>query len=197
MYKKIGLLIGAFLRAIVLNANAATIPYGGGGTEAPANSFVASATGDVTAYFYATDAGYDSEIGLLVNGVSTGVFGLANHTSGYGQSLVLGSVNAGDTLEFQLKVITTSGSWYTLVLDNSDGKNHAYSTGFAGDWVIPAGTYIGFEDLPNGASDFDYNDHQFVFTNVQNTRDLPEPAGLGLLGLGIVAIGFARKRKAK
>lgn len=195
MSKIMGLFAGALLSIAALSANAGSIPYDVIGTEAPANSFVASASGNITAYFYATDAGYDSEIGLLVNGVSTGIYGLWNHGSVHGDSIVLGAVNAGDVLEFELKVLTTGTSWFSVAGDNSDLKNHTYSTGFAGDTWIPAGTYVAFEDLP-GLGDVDYNDHQFVFTNVTNTS-VPEPTGLGLLALGLVVLGFTRKRMAK
>jgi hypothetical protein len=30
----------------------------------------------------------------------------------------------------------------------------------------PAGAYIGWEDLPHGSSDEDYNDDQYIFVNV-------------------------------
>jgi hypothetical protein len=194
MSKIFGLFVGALLGFTALTASAGSIPYNVIGTQAPANFFVASADGKITAYFYATDAGYNSEIGLRVNGVSTGIYGLWNHGSTHGDSLVLGNVNAGDILEFELKVLSTSSSWFSIAGDNSDHKNHTYSTDFAGDAWIPVGTYVAFEDLP-GLGDLDYNDHQFVFTNVSNTS-VSEPAGLGLLVLGLAAIGFTRKRTA-
>jgi hypothetical protein len=194
MLKKLSLLAIALSASFAVTTQASSIPYANIGIEAPSNTFVATANGDVTAYFYATDAGYTSQIGLLVNGVSTGIYGLTNHSSSHGQSLVLGNVNAGDTLEFVLKVLTTGASWYSTASDNSDNKNHTYSTSFAGDSLIPVGTYVAFEDLPN-LGDVDYNDHQFVFTNV--SKDLPEPGSLALLCLGLVGLRFARKQAAK
>jgi hypothetical protein len=193
MIKTIGLLATIAFGTMTTATQASTIPYPDIGTTAPASVFTATATGDITAYFYATDAGYDSEIGMLVNGVSTGVYGLWNHGSAHGDSIVLGSVTAGDSIEFVLKVLTTSSSWYSVAADNSDGKNHTYATAFGGDAWIPVGTYVAFEDLPY-LGDVDYNDHQFVFTNVSN--HVPEPAGIALFGLGLLALSFARKRAA-
>ena len=170
------------------------IPYPNIGTIAPTNTFTATNTGEILAYFYATDAGYTSEIGLLVNGVSTGVFGLINHSSSHGDMIDLGHANAGDTLVFQLFVFDTNSSWYSDPSMNSDSVNHTYATTFSGDSLIPVGIYVAFEDLPNGSSDWDYNDHQFVFTNASTTT--PEPASAMLLagGLGLLSAWKKRNR---
>jgi hypothetical protein len=177
---------------LAFTVSAGPIPYGNIGTQAPAATFMAAATGDVKAYFFATDAGYDSEIGLLVNGVDTGIYGLPNHSSSHGNMLDFGNVNAGDQLVFVLKVITTGSSWYSDPALNSDTANHVYSTAFGGDAQIPAGTYVAFEDLPNGSADWDYNDHQFVFTNVGS--NIPEPSSFALVGLGLLAAGLTLRR---
>lgn len=194
MLKQVSLTAIALCASLTMSAQAATIPYPDIGTPAPANSFVAEADGEITAYFFATSAGYTSRIGLWADGVQVGGYGLQNHSSSYGDSYVFGNVTAGAELVFELQVLTTSGSWYSLATSNSDGLNHTYATAWGGDGDIPAGTYIGFEDLPN-LGDIDYNDHQFVFTNVKNTT-VPEPFSLALFGLGIAALGFARKRAA-
>src|SRR5436190_14250871 len=84
-------------------AAADAIPYPNSGTVNPNTyTFTAAANGNITAYFAGSTASYDNELGLLVNGVSTGIIGLDNHTSAIGQSLNLGAVNAGDTLTFVL-----------------------------------------------------------------------------------------------
>lgn len=193
MLKQLSLTVITLCASLAMSAQAGPIPYPDVGTPAPANSFVAEADGAITAYFFATSAGYTSRIGLWANGSQVGDYGLLNHSSSYGDPFVFGDVIAGDELIFELQVLT-AGSWYSLVSSNSDGLNHTYATDFGGDSAIPSGTYVAFEDLPS-LGDVDYNDHQFVFTNVRNTT-VPEPFSLALFGLGIAALGFARKRAA-
>jgi hypothetical protein len=184
----------ALSSCLAFSAQAGTIPYPDVGSVAPANSFVAEGDGAVTAYFYDTSAAYTSRIGLWINGVSTGLYGLTNKTSSYGDSFFLGNANAGDELVFELQVQNTNSSWYSLAFLNPDGNNHTYATDFGGDGLIPLGTYVSFEDVP-GLGDKDYNDHQFVFTNIRNAS-VPEPLSLILFGLGAAALGFARRRAA-
>lgn len=198
----------AVLAALPAVGRAGLIPYDNIGTEAPANSFIATGTGAVYAYFYNTEAAYDSQIGLLVNGVSTGIFGLPNHASSQGQSLFLGNVVKDDVLVFQLKVITTGESYFSNPSQNLDGGlNHVYATLYTADAgipSIPSGTYIGFEDLP-GLGDRDYNDHQFVvvYPNLpdvtNNAVATPEPGSLvvwSLMACGATIVASRRRRAA-
>lgn len=194
MLKHLQVAAVALSSCLAFSANAGTIPYPDVGQVSPANSFVADADGAITAYFYDTSAAYTSRIGLWINGVSTGLYGLSNKTSAYGESFFLGNANAGDELVFELQVLSTNSSWYSVASFNSDGKNHTYSTDFGGDGLIPGGIYVSFEDVP-GLGDHDYNDHQFVFTNIRNAS-VPEPLSLILFGLGAAALGFARRRAA-
>jgi hypothetical protein len=131
-------------------AHAGVIPYPNIGTENPIlYSFTAASTGDVIGYFFHQDAGYTNEITMLVNGVPTGNQGLNNHTSVHGDMLDLGAVTVGDSVVFELVNIAPGGvgPWYSDKSRNTDAFNHIYSTDFAGDLLIPAGIYIGFEDL--------------------------------------------------
>jgi len=179
------------------SANAGVIPYPNAGTENPiVYSFTAASTGDVVAYFYASTAAYTNELRLLVNGVDTGIQGLNNHSSAHGASLNFGSVTAGSTLVFTMVNLSPGGigPWYSDKSLNSDGKNHVYSTDFGGDGSIPAGTFVAFEDLPNGG-DFNYNDETFVFTNVRTGGTVPEPGTLALLSFGLLGLGLARRKR--
>src|SRR5690349_10179662 len=76
-------------------------------------SFTATSTGDLVAYFAGSGAAFENELGLLVNGVSTGLVGLNNHTSSIGQSLNFGRVEAGDTLTFVDLVNGGTTVWYS------------------------------------------------------------------------------------
>ena len=78
-----------------------------------------------------------------------------------------------------------------------DGDNHAYITPFngtIGSYGTIVGTYVGMEDLPNGQSDWDYNDDTFVFTNVDPAAT-PEPSTFALLGTGLIGVAGALRRK--
>ena len=186
----------AGLLGVASVASAGPIPYANVGVEnASTYTFIAAATGNITAYFYGSTAGYTNDLSMLVNGVDTGIRGLNNHTSPYGLALDLGPVTAGDVLVFRLNNISPGGvgPWYSNKAMNYDGVNHVYSTDFAGDLVIPAGTFVAFEDLPYGG-DLNYNDEDFVFTNVRAVTGVPEPTTVLLFALGLGGMLFVRRK---
>lgn len=160
-------------------------------------TFQAASTGKIEAYFAGETAGHTSVLGLKVNGVEQGGFGLNNHASAVGEKHDFGNVRAGDTLVFMLKVLTTRLNFFSDATQNGDGLNHIFSTAYKGGELVPAGTYVGFEDLMGGG-DKDYDDLQFVFTNVAAvaTSAVPEPQTWAMLLAGFGLIGFARRRQS-
>lgn len=165
-------------------------------------TFTATATGEIGAYFLGSSAAYTNTVSLLVNGVitpesSSGLFN--NHTSNFGDYVVFGHVNAGDTLTFQLNVSDTGQIWSSNTSQNADHANHIYSASYNGDSAqhIPAGTYIGFEDI-YGGGDLDYNDESFLFTNISPVSPVPEPEtyAMLLIGLGLI-FGFTKHNKRR
>lgn len=180
--------------------HASTIPYPNAGTINPViYNFTAATGGDVMGFFFGFNAADVDAVEMLVNGVATPAgFGFVNQTSTVGQSFDFGTVNAGDVITFVLRNTSTGTDLSSIPTSNADGDQHIYSTDFAGNGTIPAGTYVAFEDLlASQGSDFDYNDDSFVFTNLATTTT-PIPAALPLflsgLSLGGVLVWRRRKR---
>lgn len=183
----------------------AQIPYPNSGTyNNNTYTFTAASTGDLVAYFAGSGAGYDNQLGLLVNGVAQGGFGLDDHTSAIGDSYNFGSVNAGDTLTFILHNLSVGADAYSdpsmnVAYDGNwaGGHNHLYSTDYTGNPSyagVPNGTYVAFEDIPfDSNSDYNYYDESFVFVNVNATThpapDARSTAGLLAATLPLLALG--------
>jgi hypothetical protein len=188
------LILSAAILAASSTAFAAPAPYSAPGhLNATTYTFTAAHTGNLSAYFVDSTAGYSSDLGLNINGVDSGVWGLNDHTSHYGQLLSFGNVHAGDSLVFKIHVNTTGDTFFSKASLNPDGGiNHIYSSSYSGDSLIPAGTYVAFEDLFNGG-DLNYHDLNFVFTNVATAT--PIPAAIWLFGTGIAGLVSASKRR--
>jgi len=164
-------------------------------------SFTATTTGEIGGYFLGSSAAYTNTVSLLINGVitpesSSGLFN--NHTSNFGDYVVFGYANAGDVLTFQVKVANTGQTWSSDLSKNSDHVNHLFSKSYSGDadnGLLPAGAYLGFEDI-QGGGDFDYNDEAFFVTNV-TVSPVPEPEtyAMLLIGLGLIFSFTKHSRK--
>jgi hypothetical protein len=200
-------LFGAALLLTIPTAEAALPLYGTPGVEnIEVYSFTASGNGPVTAYFAGSSAGYGSKVGLSINGGPVSLWGLQNNTTPLGTAVVLGNVSLGDTMTFVLSVATGDSGGpsdptmpsYFLYSDkalNPEGSQHIHAAAYAGgDYGIPAGTYVGFEDIsPIGGGDRDYNDNQFVFTGPGLNRVPEGGSAVAMLGLAMAGLGVARR----
>ena len=186
-------------------AQAAINLYPDAGTENPAlYTFTAASDGPLIAYFAGNHGSYRNLLGVLVNGTDRQIYGLDSLSSAAGDSLSFGDVVAGDLLTFFILVNVsdddegnpvTDLSYYSDKSLNLDGMNHVYSNAYeGGDFGIPAGTYVAFEDLSRDG-DFNYADLDFVFTNVAVSSGVPEPATWALMLLGFGLVGGTMRRR--
>jgi hypothetical protein len=129
-----------------------------------------------------------------------------NKTTAQGTEYNFGTYAAGTDLAFEIVNQATGKTYSSDTALSDDGSNHAYMTSFAGGtlgngqggggtFVFPAGTYVGFEDLPIPGGDEDYNDLAFVFDNVTATPAVPEPSSFVLFGTGLIGAAGALRRK--
>ncbi len=192
-------------------ARADNIPYGNPGSIAPTSILTAATTGDVMGYFFGANAAYTDTVRLVdeTSGATSPYF-FNNQTESLGASANFGAVTAGDTLAFEVYDANLNQTFSSDPSLSQDGINHAYAAAYSGGVIvngdtIPAGTYIGMEDLNKAHSDFDYNDVTFVFDNIATgsvptpvTSTVPEPTSIALLGTGLLAAaGGLRKRLSR
>lgn len=196
--KKASVAVALAIGAIAGQAQATIPVYPDVFTPNPAlYTFTAATTGDLIAYFTGSSASLTNELGVLVNGVDTNIHAFNTGTASPGDMQNFGSVVAGDTLTFYIHVLDDDVKYFSDKSLNADGDNHVWSTNYlGGDLDIPAGTFVTFEDLPHGVSDYNYADLGFVFSNVLTGTALPEPGTWGLMVVGIGAVGGAMRRKS-
>jgi hypothetical protein len=194
------LLTLTFVTTASISAWGDIIPYPDKGTIAPTVPLTATSTGVIDGYFYGFSAADTDLIQMcdLTSSTCSG-FELPNQTTPVGTEVDFGAVTAGDVIIFNLENTSTGDT--ILSSDPSmsaDGINHAYitpytatgSTAIAG---IPPGTFVGMEDLSlSQGTDLDYNDDQFVFTNVG--AQVPEPSLL-IVCIGLVGLLPVARRK--
>lgn len=204
--RRVGMKIGKYLFLLLLSGVLATevradqIPYPHAGTVAPQTLVYATGNG-IDAYYMGSTAGYDDQIEVydLTTKWSSGKI-LDNKSTTVGTEIIIGAgagqINVGDQLLFYID--SPYQQFASLSSYSSDGINHAYITTYSGGTAngkaIPAGLFVGMEDLPNGKSDLNYNDDDFVFTGVNPVAATPEPASLALLGTGALGLFWLRRR---
>lgn len=146
--------------------------------------------GDVSVEVLAPTASYTSTLSLYLVGTDVASFG-TNHDVGLVTTVDPMSLGyaVGDELLFGIYVWDTGHTFYLGDGSrNIDGLAHGVVDDLGGN-----NYYVGFEDLLGGG-DFDYDDHRFLFSGGLRT-DVPAPASLGLLGLGMLGFAAARRRQ--
>jgi hypothetical protein len=187
-----GLACGLVLAGVAGAASADIPSYPSPGTPRTSGvNFTAFNSGSINVWFAGKgSAGDTDEIEAIVNGDPTGIVAVNNQTSTLGEYFNLGSVTAGDTVQFEMINEDTGSTFYSNVAD-SGGDYHAYSAPFAGGIVgstwVPSSRYFGFEDLSSAqGSDWNYLDDQFFV----KTGVVPEPASWALMLIGVAGIGM-------
>jgi hypothetical protein len=182
--------------------------YPNPGTIAPQVLTYASASGGLSLYFLGSEAGYNDTVDVydVQTGFNSGAV-FPGHSTVLGTMIMVGTgpgeINAGDQLVIYIN--SPERLFASVASYSADGVNHGYIVPYAGGTVngvdVPAGTFVGMEDLWITDSDLDYNDDTFMFVagsvTPVGTSNTPEPGTWLLMGTGMMGLaGEVRRRFA-
>jgi hypothetical protein len=116
----------------------------------------------------------------------------SNQSTPLGTEFSLGNFAAGTVITLSLNNTAISETFFTGPAgSNPDGIVHVAIAPWTMLDGIPSGEFIGFEDLPLGVSDRDYDDVGVDVTGASFvTATTPEPPSLLLLGTALVLVGI-------
>lgn len=174
--KKLGLVLGALLLTFVISHKAHAIPFAGE-IEFGGAGFFADPTFDVL-----------NDVALVT--ASDGDF--------------IGVLDFGDEVVFRDFDITVGSSTVPLWSGNNVvfDLNEVLTSSHSGTEVDATGEGIitapGFDPTPFAWSfSADATGARFGFSSTNSPVDVPEPATLGLMGIGLAALGYAARRRRK
>lgn len=145
--------------------------------------------GSVTFYYYGKEAGYSNEFQFGSQSFSTGA--TPTEQNYFAAPIDIGTMSVGPSGALDIGFCAYSGSWLAGCVSNADNDGLALFSPQSIAMHIDGNTAWLFWDDSGAGPDDNHDDMliKAVFNNV------PEPATLGLFGLGLLGVGFTARRK--